>query len=97
MVGQVGQATILEQQSAVANPRLLVSAKISTEATGSSISRANAKMGISSGARKMVPFAGPVIRTTGGKFVVERSSTLTRTGAESEESPLLSVAWAVRR
>src|SRR6185369_5659841 len=82
-------------ETSVPNPRLLVSAKNSTETTASSMSRANAKIGMLTGARKIVPFAGLVMRTTGGTLDIE-PRTLICTGSEAAVRPLVSVALAVR-
>src|SRR5678816_3979073 len=96
MVGQVGHTRIFEQASNAPNPRLFVSAKNSTDATASSKSRAKAKIGISTGAWKIAPLGGLVMRTTGGTFEVAPPSTLIWTGSESAVTPLVSVATAVR-
>src|SRR6266699_2840377 len=96
MVGQLGHPRMFEQESTEPNPRLFVSAKNSTEATRSSKSRAKAKIDMSTGAWKIAPLGGLVIRTIGGRFDVEPSRTLTRTGSETVETPLVSVALAVR-
>ena len=83
-------------ETSVPNPRLLVSAKNSTETTVSSMSRAKAKIGMSSGAWKIAPFGGLVMRTTGGRLDIEPCTPIC-TGSETDVCVLATVLDAVDR
>jgi len=62
---------MFEQESKAPNPRLLVSAKIRPKANSVVEVTRKSKIGMSTGAWKIVPFAGLVMRTIGEGWTFE--------------------------